>query len=416
MLKHIKYAISTILILVIISFISSNIKSYAISLDTDGIYAISISNDLTMGSDYVPHTGLIEKNGDYYYLTLTFGSELANLRISQVDGKTIGYEKSIDGSNTTYTYTFSENTIGNDLNFTATVAAMGRDVSFILSPDLSSAKKTGEYTSTFERPAEYVPDITTSAGSNYMVEKGSIFTIPSSSATLGSEECNVTTSITYNDEEVSKDNDNQFTVNNIGEYKLIYKATTSKYKTNFGNDSYSIYEVTITSKVGVTSLAKYDDPYNILGSNVSLQASEVTEGSIYNLAQEAMKNIADKYKVVDISFFDSNGNFITLSDNIILKIMPDDTFDRTKTNVYYMDNDGSLTKISTNPYGRYVSIETNKTGTYILSYGGISFHMPMWGYILIFISAVVVLGLIIFLIIFLLRKHKKNNSINKKIE
>jgi len=90
-----------------------------------------------------------------------------------------------------------------------------------------------------------------------------------------------------------------------------------------------------------------------------------------------MKTIADNYRVVNVELFDSDGKTVIPTGNITLKIQPADAFDRTETAVYFMDGDGNLTLISCSSYGRYVSFETDKVGTFILSYGGVAFVMPI---------------------------------------
>ena len=73
-------------------------------------------------------------------------------------------------------------------------------------------------------------------------------------------------------------------------------------------------------------------------------------------------------------------------------VRADDYFDRTKAEVYYMDDNGELTKLSASGYGRYVVTETDKTGIFIVCVPGVAFHMPMWGYLLIIVGTVVIVG------------------------
>jgi len=412
--KRFLVSIFAVIMLFIAAYMAvySDFVAYAAAPTEDGIYSVSVSNDLpAMADPYVPHEATLEKSGSFCYLTLTFGSEqLSDVKLKQVGGKTVGTETKTDNSGTTFTYTFSEANILSALTFSGTVKAMNMTVDFTLTPDINGATRTGDYTRTDERPAEYMPDIVTSAGTSYTAEKGSVFTIPTATATLGDESCAVTTSVTYNGEAVEKDNENQFTLANAGEYTLTYRATNASYETNLGNDSFAEYTVKITSKVGATTLAKVEDTGNILGENVALQASEITEGSVYETAKTAMKTVADNYRVVSVELFDGDGKAVTLTDSIILKIQPADTFDRTETKVYYMDGSGNLSEISCSPYGRYVSFEMDKTGTFILSYGGVAFHMPMWGYLLICIGAVLIIAAGVTAMVILVKKKKRQSA------
>ena len=77
-----------------------------------------------------------------------------------------------------------------------------------------------------------------------------------------------------------------------------------------------------------------------------------------------------------------------------------------------MDENGCLTKLSASGYGRYVATETDKTGTFIVCIPDVAFHMPVWGYVLILVGAVVIVGgggVAIFLIA--RRKEQKNIEI-----
>ena len=105
-----------------------------------------------------------------------------------------------------------------------------------------------------------------------------------------------------------------------------------------------------------------------------------------------MKKIADNFEVYSAEFLSEDGEVIPLSDKVKLLFRADDYFDRTKAEVYYMDENGGLTRLSASGYGRYVATETDKTGTFIVCIPGVAFHMPMWGYVLILAGAVVIVG------------------------
>ena len=76
-----------------------------------------------------------------------------------------------------------------------------------------------------------------------------------------------------------------------------------------------------------------------------------------------------------------------------------------------MDENGGLTKLSESGYGRYVATETDKTGTFIVCVPGVAFHMPMWGYVLILVGAVVtVAGAVVTIMVVAKRKKRMNQS------
>ena len=73
-----------------------------------------------------------------------------------------------------------------------------------------------------------------------------------------------------------------------------------------------------------------------------------------------------------------------------------------------MDENGCLTKLSASGYGRYVATETDKTGTFIVCIPGVAFRMPMWGYILILVGAVVIVAGVVVTIIAATKRKKQN--------
>ena len=131
----------------------------------------------------------------------------------------------------------------------------------------------------------------------------------------------------------------------------------------------------------------------MLPENASVLAGKAGKtSSEYKKAASAMKKIADNFEVYSAEFLSKDGEAITLSGKVELLFRTDDYFDRTKAEVYHMDENGELTKLSASGYGRYVVAETDKTGTFIVCIPGVAFRMPMWGYALILTAAVVILA------------------------
>lgn len=157
-------------------------------------------------------------------------------------------------------------------------------------------------------------------------------------------------------------------------------------------------------------LAKFEDESGALSSGTAIQASNITVGTSYELAAEKMKTIADNFSVMSISYFAESGEAVTPGGNVTLYLMADMTYDRNKIVVYHLSEGGELTKIDCSGYGRYVRLQTDKTGTFIICIPGVAFVMPMWGYALILVACVLVLAAGITLIIILVRKKKKRKA------
>lgn len=411
MLNFKKIFLSSISLLTLILCILFNSNVYAQSEDilsgSNGTYSVPISLDLKMGSDNFTNPVTIEKENSKYYMTFGFSSQIGYLNLNLSDMEVGKTSEKKDGW-TYYTYTLSSDNLKSKLSFTAYINAMSRETTFTVSLKLSSSSKiSNDIRDLGERPAEFVPKIETDAALEYSLKVGTIFPIPKVSAKLGNKESDITTTVFYNDDKEIEISNGKIVLSNVGQYKIIYMATTSEYKTSYGNDSYTKYIVTIHSTAGENEIVKYNDKNNILEEKSGIIAGKVTEGSLnYEKASLAMKKIADNFEVYTAEFLTADGDSITLSDNIELMFRANDYYDRTKIRVYYMDDSGNITKLSSKGYGRYVLTETNKTGIFIVCIPGVAFHMPMWGYALIFVSSIIFLIFIIIIVVLII-KHKK---------
>ena len=377
----------------------------------DGTYTVPVNLDLKMGVDHFTNPVTVEKQDGKYYMTFGFDSSIGYLNLN-LDGKVVGKTSEKKDGWTYDTYTLSESNLKSNLSFSAHINAMSREMNFTATLNLSSSDKTSETVRDLgERPAEFVPVISTKAAAEYSLKVGTVFPIPEATANLGNEDSPVVITAVFGNDSVDVSG-GKLTLGNVGEYKIIYKATNSQYKTSLGNDSFSEYIVTVHSITGENDIVKFRDTNNVLPEKAGIIAGKVTEGSdVYEKAASAMKKIADNFEVYSAEFLNGDGEIITLSGKVELLFRADDYFDRTKAEVYYMDDNGSLTKLSASGYGRYVVTETDKTGTFIVCIPGVAFHMPMWGYALILVGAVVILaGVVVTIIVVAKRKKRMKNS------
>ena len=353
----------------------------------------------------------MEKQDGKYYMTFGFSSSIGYLNLN-LDGKEVGKTSEKKDGWTYYTYTLSENNLKSKLSFSAYINAMSREMNFTATLNLSSSEKTADTVRDLgERPAEFVPVISTKAAAEYSLKVGTVFPIPEATAKLGNADSPVVITAVFGNDSVDVSG-GKLTLGNVGEYKIIYKATNSQYKTSLGNDSFSEYVVTVHSITGENDIVKFRDTNIVLPEKAGIIAGKVTDGSdVYEKAASAMKKIADNFEVYSAEFLSEDGEVIILSGKVELLFRADDYFDRTKAEVYYMDDNGSLTKLSASGYGRYVVTEADKTGTFIVCIPGVAFHMPMWGYILILVGAVVILaGVVVTIIVVAKRKKRMNKS------
>ena len=372
---------------------------------SDGVYSVSVDlSGLAMGADNFSSNATVEKSGDNYYMTFGHSSSISDL-VLESGNKQTGYTVKAEGGWTYYTYTLSAERLSSELSFSAYINAMSRNVNLTVKLNLSGAIRTGDYSYEGERPAEYVPVITTTAGDTQM-EKGATYVLPQATAALGDEVCEVTTKVYYDGEEVAVDG-NRLALENAGEYTVIYRAECPTYKTNLGNNSYSEYSFIVTSKVGATTLAKFEDESGVLSSGTAIQASNITVGTAYEIAAEKMKTIADTFSVMSVSYFAESGEEVTPSGNVTLYLAADMTFDRNEIVVYHLSEDGELTKIDCSGYGRYVRLQTDKTGTFIICIPGVAFVMPMWGWAIIAVGGIVIIAAAVTLVVLTVKRKKR---------
>lgn len=378
---------------------------------SDGVYSVPVNlSGLAMGADNFSSSATVEKSGENYYMTFGHSSSISDMALESGNMQT-GYTVRTGNGWTYYTYTMSAERLQSSLSFSAYINAMSRDVSFTITLNLSGGTRKGDYVDVGERPAEYVPVIETTAGNSYEAASGSVFPIPSATATLGDENLDVIISAYYvqggEQTEVPVTN-NSIALENVGEYHVVYRAESSTYLTNLGNPTYTEYDVTITSVAGGSTLAKFEDTNGVLAEGTSLLVSRITSGSsVFATAAEKMASIADNFEVFGISLVQSDGTAATPSGNITLYLQADMTYDRNEVVVYHMADDGTLTKIAADGYGRYVRFDTDKTGTFIICIPGVAFVMPMWGYAVILVACALVVAAAVTVTVILVRRKKK---------
>lgn len=414
------FAAMLICLITLAVFTVGGLTAYAESPvnSSDGTYSVPVNLDgLKMGADNFSSSATVEKSGENYYMTFGHSSSISDMVLESGNMQT-GYTVRTENGWTYYTYTMSAERLQSSLSFTAYIVPMSMTVDFSITLNLAAGTRTGDYVDVGERPAEYVPVIETTAGREYEAARGTVFPIPSATATLGNENLDVSISAYYvqggEQTEISVTN-NSLTLENVGEYHVVYRAESATYKTNLGNNTYTEYDVAITSVAGGSTLAKFEDASGVLAEGTSLLAGRITAGSsVFATAAEKMASIADNFEVFGISYVSADGTAATPSGNITLYLQADMTYDRNEVVVYHMAEDGTLTEISADGYGRYVKFDTDKTGTFIVCVPGVAFVMPMWGYAVILVACVLVVAAAVTVTVMLVRRKKKANKATKE--
>ena len=383
---------------------------------SDGTYSVPVNLDsLTMGADNFSSSATVEKSGENYYMTFGHSSSVDDLVLQSGNMQT-GCTVRTESGWTYYTYTMSAERLQGSLSFSAYIVPMDMTVDFSIALNLSAGTRTGDYVDVGERPAEYVPVIETSAGVEYEAARGTVFPIPSAAATLGSENLDVSISAYYvqNGERTEVEiANNSITLENVGEYHVVYRAESDTYLTNLGNPSYTEYDVEITSSAGGSTLARVEDPNGVLPEGTSILPSRISAGTLYEQAAEKMKSIADNFEMFGVSLVGADGTQVMPGGNITLYLQANMTYDRNEIVVYHMAEDGALNELSADGYGRYVKFDTDRTGTFIVCIPGVAFVMPMWGYAVILVACILVVAAAITVTVILVRKKKKAKKLTE---
>ena len=410
--KIMVFAAMFICLITLAALMGGGLTAYAESpvSSSDGTYSVPVNlSGLAMGADNFSSSATVEKSSENYYMTFGHSSSISDMVLESGNMQT-GYTSYTESGWTYYTYTMSAERLQSSLSFSAYINAMSRDVSFTITLNLSDGTRTGDYVDVGERPAEYVPVIQTTAGREYEASRGSVFPIPSATATLGNENLDVSISAYYvqsgEQTEVPVTN-NSITLENVGEYHVVYRAESNTYLTNLGDPSYTEYDVKITSSAGGSTLARVEDPNGVLPEGTSILPSRITAGTLYEQAAEKMKSIADNFEVFGVSLVGTDGTQVTPGGNITLYLQANMTYDRNEVVVYHVAEDGTLTELSADGYGRYVKFDTDRTGTFIVCIPGVAFVMPMWGYAVILVACVLVVAAAVTVTVILVRRRKK---------
>ncbi len=416
--KIMVFAAMFICLITLAALMGGGLTAYAESpvSSSDGTYSVPVNlSGLAMGADNFSSSATVEKSGENYYMTFGHSSSISDMVLESGNLQT-GYTVRTENGWTYYTYTMSAERLQSSLSFSAYINAMSRDVSFTITLNLANGTRTGDYVDVGERPAEYVPVIRTTAGNSYEASRGSVFPIPSATATLGNENLDVSILAYYvqggEQTEVFVTN-NSITLENVGEYHVVYRAESNTYLTNLGDPSYTEYDVKITSSAGGSTLARVEDPNGVLPEGTSILPSRITAGTLYEQAAEKMKSIADNFDVFGVSLVGTDGTQITPDGNITLYLQANMTYDRNEVVVYHMAEDGTLTELSADGYGRYVKFDTDRTGTFIVCIPGVAFVMPMWGYAVILVACVLVVAAAVMVTVILVRGKKKAKKLQE---
>lgn len=153
---------------------------------------------------------------------------------------------------------------------------------------------------------------------------------------------------------------------------LNYKGTITY--SNMGS-TFNIKNVNNTSSYTVTcedtsTGIKLDTENANLPKTVELVVNEITEGTTYNQVKDALKDIASKFYIFDISLQNNNSKFQPTSNVGIIIPIPEG-IDTAKIIIYRIADNGEKTEykptIETVNNTKYAKIDTDHFSTYVLA-------------------------------------------------
>lgn len=409
-----KSILFSLIILIFVIFSSKNIKAENnLNLEKNKVY----SCDYKIGGTNSIGEGMIKKYfdsnvnvvsvSDYFLVSITLlnNKSLTNFSAS-VCNLDSGILEDKDGKISVYTISLEEEYLSKEIDINSYVASMNMNVNFNITLNLSNLSLTDTlFDETKEYSAVYVPKLKLDSVGDINITQNSICILPKALATFNEKETILLISaISPSGKEVSITN-NSFKTQEIGTYKVTYKAVYDEYKTSLGNPSYIESTINVISSSEPSSLVKINDVNGVLPNTYYLITQRITSGSEYDKIISNLINISENYEITSVKIVDDNSNTISLTNSIEYYIETNPLYNRNEISVYLYEND-KLIELDSSGYGRYVKLETDKCGTFVVLVKGVTFHMPIWGYILISISGVAILiGLVT--IIILVHKRKK---------
>lgn len=373
-------------------------------------YTIGGTNQIgsQMISKYFDSDVEVFKENDLYFLSLTLldNQALSDINISVSTLKS-GILEETNGKKTTYTITLSNEDIQKDIAISGNVSKMAKQVSFTIKADIDNLNVTDSKVSEEkEYPARFVPELKLDLNGEVETTLNSYYKLPKAIASFDNQNIDVNVKVTSPKGEDVQIDDNKIQVTELGNYSIDYVASTSLYKTNLGNDSYTKETINLVCNSSTNSMVKIVDSNNVLPKDYVLQCQRIEEGTIYDKIQNLLNGKSENFEVTNISILNSKGEDISLSNNIEFRVETNPNYDRNKVKVYHFDDD-KLELVSSKGYGRYISFENTKVGTYVILIEGVkqTINLPL---ILTFsIIGVVVIVLIVLVVILVLKKKQK---------
>lgn len=123
---------------------------------------------------------------------------------------------------------------------------------------------------------------------------------------------------------------------------------------------------TTVTKEDTTTGIKLETTTTVLPSNVILSSVTVTEQSTLDTVNKALKDTTSKYKVYDINLL-KDGEKVQPNGQVKISIPIPSDYDKSRLEIYRIDDNGTKTKYDVTVDGEYATFETDHFSTYVLA-------------------------------------------------
>lgn len=159
-------------------------------------------------------------------------------------------------------------------------------------------------------------------------------------------------------------NDEKFDVDIPNGYTICVDGEANSYiiiKREKENDE----TISITTTDNKTEV-KLDTTTNVVPKDTVLEVEKIEKGDTYNKVNETLGKDINKFVTYDITL-KSNGVKVQPNGKVKISIPIPNDFDKTKTSVYRIEDNGTSVKYDTIIEGNYAIIETDHFSTYIVA-------------------------------------------------
>ena len=153
---------------------------------------------------------------------------------------------------------------------------------------------------------------------------------------------------------------------NENKYKVYYKSTDGTEQSDEILIQQAKPTIETVTKENTTTGIKLETTTAVVPSNTILSSVTVTEQKTLDTVNKALKDTTSKYKVYDINLL-KDGAKIQPNGKVKISIPIPNDYNKSKLEVYRIDDNGEIIKYNVTVNGEYASFETDHFSIYVLA-------------------------------------------------